>query len=285
MTQGGAVIVFSFNGGIIAGSAIGSILLVDIGIRGIFFCAATISIAAFVFTLLYIPGLPKTRMTDLKSNKTALGKTLLSKGRTLMRDGEFMRTLFFVGAASKVTFTGVTIYAVPLLMIQRNFAQEDIGLALMLYAGAVLFSNYYISKWVDHTNNIPLALFGGVIVSSIGIMVIGLVEWERISTWLSHSATLLCFGGMLLLGMANGAISSPVVSHIMETRSCRTLGQGTGVGAYRLFERMGHVAGPLIVGQLFTWSKQRMNAILLLGIIIAIFGITFLIATDRRQIC
>jgi predicted MFS family arabinose efflux permease len=284
MTQGGAVIVFSFNGGIISGSAIGSILLADIGIQGIFFSAAAISMAAFIFTLLYIPGLPKPRSNAFKPYKTDLLKTISKKARTLMRDGEFMRTLFLVGATSKVTFTGVTIYAVPLLMIQLNFTQEDIGLAIMLYAAAVLISNYYISRWVDKTGNIPFALFGGVLVSSIGIMAIGLVDWVRISASLSYSVTLLFFGGMLLLGMANGAISAPVVSHIMGTRACRTLGEGAGVGAYRLFERMGHVAGPLIIGQLFTWSNQRMKAILLLGIVIAVFGFAFLVSTDRRRI-
>lgn len=283
MTQGGAVIVFSFNGGIIAGSAIGSILLADIGIQGMFFSAAAISIAAFIFTLLYIPGLPGVGRTELKTDKAALVRSLLNKGRTLVKDGEFMRTLLLVGATSKVTFTGVTIYAVPLLMIQLDYTQEDIGLALMLYAGAVLISNFYISKWVDHTGNIPIALFGGVVVSSMGIMVIGLAEWQGISSWLSHSATWFFFGGMLLLGAANGAISSPVVSHIMETRACRKLGQGTGVSAYRLFERMGHVTGPLIVGQLFTWSKQKMDAILLLGIIVAVFGIAFLISSGRKH--
>ena len=88
---------------------------------------------------------------------------------------------------------------------------------------------------------------------------------------------------MLLLGIANGAISSPVVSHIMATRACRTLGKGPGVGAYRLFERLGHVAGPLIVGQLITWNNPEINPILLLGIIISVFGFIFLLTTDRRQ--
>jgi predicted MFS family arabinose efflux permease len=283
MTQGGAVIVFSFNGGIISGSAIGSILLADIGVQGIFFSATAIAVAAFCFTLLYVPGLPKAGIKTPRPEKADLLKTIAAKARTLMKDGEFIRTLLLVGAASKVTFTGITIYAVPLLMNQHSYTQEDVGLAIMLYACAVLVSNYYISKWVDKFGNIPLALFGGVLLSGVGITVIGLVEWERISTWLSCSATFLFFGGMLLLGVANGAISSPVVSHIMETRTCRTLGQGAGVGTYRLFERMGHVAGPLIVGQLFTWSKQRMNAIVLLGSVIALFGIAFLIATDRKQ--
>ena len=119
---------------------------------------------------------------------------MLNKVQILIKDGEFLRTLFFVGAASKLTFTGITIYAVPLLMIQRHYTQEDIGLAIMLYASAVLLSNYYISKWADKTGNIPFALFSGVLVSSIGIIVIGLTEWEKISTWLSHSMIFLFYG-------------------------------------------------------------------------------------------
>ncbi len=282
MSQGGAVIVFSFNGAIIAGSAIGSILLADIGIQGIFFCAAMISMSAFCFTLLYVPGLAKSKMNRPVADKMAGLKKIISQARTLVKDSEFLRTLVFVGGASKVTFTGITIYAVPLMMIQLKYTQEDIGLAIMLYAAAVLLSNHYISKWADKTGNLPLALFSGVFASSFGIMVIGLAGWENISTWLPCPAIFLFFGGMFLLGMANGAISSPVVSHIMGTRACRMMGEGAGVGAYRLFERLGHVAGPLIMGQLFAWSTRKMTAVVLFGIIMATFAMAFLITTDRR---
>ena len=282
MSQGGAVIVFSFNGAIIAGSAIGSIVLANIGIHGIFFSAATISMAAFCFTLLYVPQLPVNGTNAPGARKTLGIKKIANQARILIKDGEFLRTLFFVGAASKLTFTGITIYAVPLLMIQLNYTQADIGLAIMLYASAVLFSNYYLSKWADRTGNLPLTLFCGILVSSIGILVIGLVEWKPLSAWLSHSTTCLFFGGMLLLGVANGAISSPVVSHIMETRTCRKLGEGAGIGAYRLFERMGHVAGPLVVGQLFAWSARKTHAVLLVGVMMAAFGMAFLLTTDRK---
>lgn len=283
MSQGGAVIVFSFNGGIISGSAIGSILLADIGARGIFFSAAAISVAVLGFVLLYVsdPLAPERRA--IQPQKKDLVPTIAAKAHTMMKDGEFVRTLLFVGAASKVTFTGITIYAVPLLMNRLSYAQEDIGTAIMVYACAVLVSNYYISKWVDQSGHIHMALFCGVLVSSIGITIIALAEWEDFIAWFPYSLALLIFGGMFLLGVANGAISSPVVSHIMKTRTCRTLGQGAGVGAYRLFERMGHVAGPLIIGQLFMWYNQRMHAILLFGLVIGVFGIVFLIASNRKQ--
>jgi predicted MFS family arabinose efflux permease len=282
-TQGAAVIVFSFNGGIISGSAIGALRVADIGVSGIFFCAAAIAAATFYFIMLHVPMVNKEILGRKTDKQDFSISRILDKIKVFARDGEFIRSFMLVGGASKAVYTGVTIFAVPLIMTRIGFAREDIGLALMFYAGTVLFANYYIARLVDKYRNTSQVLFIGVLLSGMGMIFIGAVEWKPVADLhISYLSSALLFGGMILLGVANGAISAPIVTHIMDTRTSVDLGAGSATAVYRLLERIGHVVGPIIVAQMMLWQHQSTTTISLLGFIAISFGTIFFIFCSQR---
>ncbi|MEK7990483.1 MAG: MFS transporter [Thiotrichaceae bacterium] len=273
-TKGGTILVFGFNGGIISGSAIGSLLVGDIGEQGVFFSAAIISFITALFTLLFVPQLNKmitmfnlTKKEPLKTDKNLKQPAAFS---TIIRDGEFLRTWILVGATSKAVYTGVTIFAIPLLMQELSYSTADIGLALMVYAGIVLVINQKVD-WMVRKIKLRYLLTIAIILSGIGVMMLGLVDSSGGYT------TALIFTSMAVLGLANGMISAPVVSHILDTNTNRTIGKKMTTAIYRLLERIGHIAGPLIIGWLLIQSGNDLKVISLFGMAMLVFGIIFFI--------
>ena len=64
-------------------------------------------------------------------------------------------------------------------------------------------------------------------------------------------ATLLIVGGVILVGIAHGCINAPIVTHVAHCEAAGRYGMANAAATYRLMERVGHVLGPVIVGQIF----------------------------------
>jgi MFS family permease len=269
-TQGGAIIVYGYNGGTLAGAAIGAMLALYIGMKGVFILGAAAGAAILLYSLRYIssaaPGFetgtgPKAKVRDL------LG---------VFRDIPFLKTVLLVGIPTKMILTGVTIFALPLLLSLRSFPQEDIGQILMFYAAGVLISSRYASRLADRVKNTKRILFLGMLGAGIGLGLIGLMNWQVLSAFsIPFLSAVLVITGMLVLGLSHGFIHAPIVTHITETRSAKALGQASVASLYRFLERLGHVTGPLIVSSVLVAMNENTLSIALIGIVVVAFGLVF----------
>jgi predicted MFS family arabinose efflux permease len=55
-----------------------------------------------------------------------------------------------------------------------------------------------------------------------------------------------------MLGLAHTFSVSSQAAFITETRVAKAMGEGVGMGLFRFWERVGNVAGPLVVGGLIS---------------------------------
>jgi len=203
-------------------------------------------------------------------------------------DVSFVKTVVLVGIPTKMILTGVTIYALPLLLSLRSFPQEDIGQILMFYAAGVLISSRYASRTADRVKNTKHILFLGMLGAGIGLGLIGLMNWQVLSALsVPFLDALLVIAGMLILGLSHGFIHAPIVTHITETRSAKALGQAGVASLYRFLERLGHVTGPLVVSAILVAMHENTVSIALIGTVVAAFGLVFVaggkkIGTEQR---
>jgi predicted MFS family arabinose efflux permease/pSer/pThr/pTyr-binding forkhead associated (FHA) protein len=275
-TQGAAIVVFGYNGGTISGTAIGALLAVYMGQQGVFVVGAITAALAFFYVSTLIPrGIRRERPAG-----AAHRGSLLRNVRSAARDFEFMKAMLFVGIPAKAVLTGVTIFALPLLLARQNYAQEDIGQIIMLYGAGVLISSSYVSRLVDRLGRTTSILFIGTLGSGIGLVLIGLAGVDLITRdW----KTVLLIVGVSTLGLAHGFIHAPIVTHISETSAADTLGKSSATSLYRLLERFGHVAGPIIVGELLFLNSDHLTGVSWLGVIVIFLGILFLIHVGVRS--
>lgn len=281
-TQGATIIVFGYNGGMISGVAIGALLVIYMGEQGVFLLGAIIASLVLWYVWQFVPEVQTKTLARKKQSISQSIYIFISHLSAVIRDTEFVKTMFLIGILTKAVLTGVTIYALPLLMNQQNYAQEDIGLVLMLYAGGVLLASRYIARYADKFGKIKLILFWGTQSSGLGLLLMGLMEWAPYFLQeIPFIQTIVLFVGILILGLGHGFIHAPVVTYIANTSVATALGRGITTSVYRFLERLGHVIGPILVSQMLLLNDQNSTVMSWIGGITILFGLLFLLLSKN----
>jgi MFS family permease len=282
-TQAAAIIVFGYNGGFISGAALGALLVIYVGASGVFLLAALLGTGILAYTLTMITEVP-AELRDPHAASEGIGGRMLALIRAVLSDFQFVKAIFLVGIVTKAALTGVTIFALPILMARLDYAQEDIGQILMFYSGGVLISSHLVSKLADRTGKTGPLLFWGSIGSGIGLVLIGMMGWEtQAAAQRPLLATAILIAGMAVLGLAHGFINAPIITHIGNTPVAGQVGRASTVAIYRFLERIGHIMGPIIVGQLLLANSLNPITISWIGIATVVLGLTFILAPRAKS--
>ena len=149
-TQGAAIIVFGFQGGMISGMALGSLLVNFTCMRRA--CSrspARSALAALIYTLAMIPRVAGEEQVEGRDWR---GRArLVSDIKKVVTSLEFLKILFCIGVPAKAILTGIITFAMPLLLVQYGYRPEDIGQIIMLYGLGVMAATGYVSRLVDRT--------------------------------------------------------------------------------------------------------------------------------------
>lgn len=282
-TQGAAIIVFGFQGGMIAGMAIGSLLVVNLGPQGVFALAAVAAAATAIYALTMIPAEPTSSTSREHGPIDAVYRLGAELGRAL-RSRELLATIGLVGIPAKAVLTGAIVFALPLLMTSQGYRQEDIGQLLMIYAGAVVLASGVVSRIVDRNGATGFVLGIGAILSGLGLALIGLVDAGALGhgSYAAVLQTVLLALCIVIVGGAHGLINAPIVTHVARLGIARRIGAGSATAAYRFLERIGHVLGPLLIGQLLWLTGALGTALQAAGIVVCLLGVAFLALQLRR---
>ncbi len=279
-TRAAAVIVFGFNGGMIAGTAIGSLLVNYIDVPGVFWLAVITGgvVALFAVTLMpKVPGMePDDPMADARFFRMA-GQALKSF--------EFLRVMVLVGLPSKATLTGIVAFALPLVLSGLGYPPEDIGQIVMIYPLGVLVASGWISRRIDAVGGARTALVIGALGAGAAMLVISGVDWSFVPPVLrSAQAQPFVIGvGVLLLGLAHGFINAPVIAYVATTDVAQRLGANQVSSLYRVLERVGHVAGPALAAQLLVMAGGGPAAIGWAGLVLLVFAVFFWLPIGSRR--
>jgi MFS family permease len=240
-TRAASIIVLGFNGGMVSGTAIGSLLVSDITASGVFFVAATTALLLAAYATI------ATKSPPLNSgNVQTFSKVLRDVPRAFLSLG-FVRGVTLIGVPSKAVLTGIVLFAIPLVLNNLGWAAEDIGQVIMLYSVGVIISSVISARLVDRTNGSRGALVFGGLVSALGLLLVGSSETRELSE-IAQVWTVIT--GTFLLGIAHGFINAPIITYVGSTSAADQLGKTTAASLYRVVERSGHVLGPILVGQL-----------------------------------
>ncbi|MGK7890525.1 MAG: MFS transporter [Leptolyngbyaceae cyanobacterium] len=274
-TQGTAIIVVNYNSAMLSGTAIGSLLAVYMGTQGVFVVGGLILGLGLLYARLLIP----TVKEEVAHSSGGGLRGFVHRISYLVKDKQFLAGMFFVGIPTRVTLTGVTIFALPLVLSRQNYPPEDVGQILMFYAMGVLISSRFTSKVADRTGAIGKILFVGTVGSGIGLILIGLLEWQdRLAAYFQSLPIMVLVAGMIFLGLAHGFINAPIVTYITDTPTASILGKGATASLYRLLERTGHVLGPILLGQFLLLNQGSAFTISWLGVLTLGLGLLFAVS-------
>ncbi|MFK7805044.1 MAG: MFS transporter [Anaerolineae bacterium] len=281
-TQAAAIIVFGYNGGMISGTAIGALIAVYLSFSGVFLVGASIATLFLIYALTLIPA--EIKAASSNELEPVQAENLKARLLNVGRDWNFIKTMLLIGIPTKAVLTGVTVFALPLILSNLGYRQDDIGMILMLYAAGVLFSSRYAARLVDGGGRADRVLLIGSIGGGLGLVLMGQID----AIWLARlglnsMGLIVIMLGMLILGLAHGFIHAPIVTYIAETKAAEKLGKSSATSLYRFLERIGHVSGPIIVSQLLLIVPRQSQVMLFTGLALIGFALLFSLNFGQKR--
>ena len=268
-----------FQAGMISGMAIGSLLVAQLGARGVFELGAAVAVATALYAAFVIPKLA-VRGTRQRDGHATVWRGIAST----LRDVQFLRAIGLIGLPAKAVLTGVILFALPLLLAKQGFGQEDIGQITMIYAAGVIAASAWVSGRADRPHASGGILAWGAVLSGAGLLLISTLGWKSSAFDVGQMlpATALIVAGVTAVGVAHGFINAPIVTHVAEARVSARLGAGSVAATYRLLERAGHTAGPAVVGQVIASTGSSLLAFGWIGGALIALGLFFALSNTGK---
>ncbi|MBF0471214.1 MAG: MFS transporter [Gammaproteobacteria bacterium] len=305
-TKGAAVKVNGRNAALIAGTSIGALLYAYIDYQTIFFVAVAISMVGILYLWQLVPNVQDLIATsDVSSLRKGKGNNLKEDLVAVVKDGEFLKTLIFVGLVGKMAITGVIMFAIPLILSGRGVASEDIGQSIMLYYVASIVITRFASQQVDASGASRVMLIASAAIGGLGMILIGITgvtAWQYndlfpgfnlfIEGVLSFNHYILQLGiadvneyivllGIILAGISNGMMAAPIMTHIDKTDVAHKYGNKAVAATYLFLERGGHVVGPMVISFMLLFTYETTLGIALFGMITLLLSLSFLITSKQ----
>jgi MFS family permease len=279
-TQGAAIIVFGYNGGVFSAVAIGGLLAADPGIgrTGVFLLGAVLSVLVLGYVRFFIPAFAPVPAALPSAAGPTAGQ---SQWRRAFQDGAFLKTAFLIGIPTKIIMAGLISATLPILLARQQYATEDIAQILMFYSAGVLLTSQVVARIADRRGSTGGFLLAGTLASALGLGLTGLMGWAGLDAIWPYLSTVTLIGGLLILGIAHGFIQAPVITYVAGTPLAAQIGRASAISLYRLSERIGNVGGPLLISQLLLWNQE--NPVTLSWIATAFLLFAVLFALGRRN--
>lgn len=306
---GHAVKVTGRNAALIAGSAIGALLVTYMDYRTLFLVSSIITVIAMLYLTRLVPGVEEIvqQTASAQANSPEPGAafqrhafcTLWHNIKAVSKDGEFLRTLGLIGVVGKISIAGVVMFGVPLMLSAKGVATEDIGLALMLYYISSLVTTDVAARVVHHAGATHRILTSSAVLGGMASMFLGCVGITQVTQavsppgfamleqWAVAFNRMLATTGLgdvqmyamlffiVLLGISNGLLAAPVMTHINNAEISKRCGMNSVAATYTFMERFGHVVGPAIMMKLLFFTNQSTLAVSLFGGLTIALGVCF----------
>lgn len=256
----GAIMVAS-----VCGPSIGGILADNIGERLTFGVAALLA----VLSIAAIQQLPDP--TPVDPQQAPPRAPSLREIGALLLNRRFMTLTGLAAIPAKALLTGMCFYLVPLYLIELSSSQSVTGRILMAYAVVMVLCGPVAAALATTRARMENLVAAGLLISGSGGLLL-----------LLGSGVLWVFAAILLVGLGQSlsiAAQSALVREHCEAEVA-ALGEPSVYGVYRLLERLGNAAGPMIAAALVLTVGYR-NSFALTGGAIVCCGLCFWLATRQ----
>lgn len=301
--------VLGYNGGLIVGTGIGGLLAVFMDDASFMVVAGGVAVLSLVYIRAALPSLSKRRETETRPPSRLLGDL----GRVLAFP-DFLALLALIGMASKFALAGVAIFAMPLVLHQTGYGDDEIGQALMVFAMVTYLVTAVAPRLVAAMGSTDRVLVAGMIALALGMAGFGLVtgfggsgdalgdgSWllptglitlaDDVQRSLASLPLPAAAGGAIalsvaLLGVGQGLIAAPIIARVAAGGAAVSVGRDRTIAVYRILERFGHISGPALVGLMLVAASDNPAALAMLGgaygVLAALYGLAS-VALRARQ--
>jgi MFS family permease len=262
-----ALFVGAIMAATVCGPSIGGILADNIGERPTFVIAALLALSSMA-VIRFLPA--SSNADDAKRSATRLPKW--SEIGSLVTNPRFMAVTGLAAMPAKMLLTGVCFYLLPLYVLAQGSTQAMAGRILMTYAVVMVVMAPLTAGLAHSRERMHWLVGGGLIVSGLGGML--MLAGSHVG-WLFLAVALVGVGQAMSISAQSALVAEHCAPEIAR------LGEGVVYGVYRLLERLGNTAGPLVAAALAMYFDQR-TGFVALGAAVCLSGALFMLATRQK---
>lgn len=244
-TKGMATFLSSFFSGSLCGAAIGGILAEKLGYSETFMLAGLIATLSVLLVYVFFE----------KSSTTNSSKPLnLKDFKQLLSNKYFALITIFSAIPAKIVLTGFLYYICPVYLQFLGESSSVSGRVIMAYGLAIIVISPLSAILVDKLKNKMAFIFIGGLLSSLALL-----------NFYFFQGTLGVLLIVIIIGIAHGICVSPQIPLVIELLSGQGIEKGKIIGIFRLTERIGNIAGPMLAGVCLSIFGYD-NTILIFGV-------------------
>ena len=268
-TKGMATFLSSFFSGSLCGAAIGGILAEKLGYSATFLFAGGLAIISVLLVRVFF---------EKSSANNASKPVQLSDFRLLLSNKYFALITIFSAIPAKIVLTGFLYYICPVYLQFLGESSAVSGRVIMAYGLAIILISPISAILVDRLKNKMAFIFIGGILSSIAML-----------NFYFFQGTIGLLLIVIIVGIAHGICVSPQIPLVIDLLSGQGIEKGKIIGIFRLTERIGNIAGPMIAGlclSLFGYDQTIIvfGAALLISSLSLIIFFSIFLKFDKQKL-
>ncbi len=234
--------LFAFASATLCGAPIGAILAQNIGYNATFFLSGVISLILGALAYKFIIDPPQIRSTIIGNQ--------ISNMKILFKDPQFLKLLILSGLPSKIMYSGLLFFLVPVYLTKIGTSQSVIGRITMLYGLCLLIMSPFLAKVLPKSNQTKWHVFLGTLLMSLSCISIIIYIYAFQDTSIISFVIAILFLG---IGHALQINASMSIIFTLSNHHHSNLGQATIISIYNSIERYGSVLGPLICAVIISY--------------------------------
>lgn len=265
--RGSASLVAGIYSGYICGGAVGGLIADRLGYAAVFRFSAIVLIFPAVFVIIFLSAFflkPEKQKSTVK-----LGDSL-AKARKYLSNKSIASIILFSLLPFSLAQMGLFLFATPVILDSLDVSKATTGRVMMIYGITVIYLGPYLGSLTDKADNKRIFIVLAGISGTIGLCMVKYLS----------GVIALCIA-LFFISIA-GSIANPTISVLVHSqRVTNEVGMGFAVGIQRVFDKLGQMLGPLVLGVLFSFYSFE-HSILLLGLFYGLATVCFVIANRRH---
>lgn len=252
----------------VCGPLVGGVIADHAGVPASFITGAVIAAAAGIAVMLWAaPASAKPRPSVAPQGKGVLP--------SLLTNGRFMALMTLSAAPAKIAATSILFFLTPLLMKAEGASNAEIGRVQMLYYLAFILFSPIAARLSDRWG--ARGVF--VIMGGLGTFAsfVGAAAGDVLI------ALPVC---VALFGFFQSLVGAPQLTLVSEIARSASLPETVVIGWYRLIERLGGAAGPLVAGLIaasFSYRGALVGIGLICGAATLLYIVGFVVVRRRAD--
>lgn len=221
----------------LCGASIGGILADRLGYHTTFLFAAGIAILSALMLLVTL------EKDDPRTARNGVALTV-ADFITVLRNRRFQTLILGAAAPTQLLTTGFLFYTIPMLLDDFGYSPSVIGQVLMSYFVAMILLGVPIARLVDRSGHYGVVVGAGLVIAGVAALLPNLAAGSpHFQLWAMLAVGLVGVGQAMCIP-AQGALLLGEAERLGGDR--RT----AAIAAYRVLERIGSVAGPVLAATL-----------------------------------